>query len=153
MLNSIVKQDDLSPTDFSMSVHNTSLGLFSIETNNKLPSTVISAGEDSFCYGLLESCIFLSKHPNTPVLFIYTDEAAPSVFSHFIKQDCKTLSIALLLTSQGQDLIHYKYAHQEHTKRRLIESQAESFLRFYLSGAQLLELQGKNKVWSWKRNS
>ena len=41
IIESIVKLEDVSPTDFSLSVFNTALGLFSIFTENKAPSTMV----------------------------------------------------------------------------------------------------------------
>ena len=70
ILNALAASNDVSPTDFSLSVHNTALGLFSIHTGNKQPAVTVAAGSDTFGYALLEASILLSRFPEIPVLLV-----------------------------------------------------------------------------------
>lgn len=60
LLQQLVAQQPLSPTDFSMSVHNTVAGLLTIVGEVALPAASLAAGANSFQAGLLEACATLS---------------------------------------------------------------------------------------------
>lgn len=149
LLNALVDNEDLSPTDFSMSVHNTALGLFSIESANELPSSMVSAGENTFEYGLLESCAYLTKFPKHPLLYVYSDESVPAIFSEHVQQD-ETISIALLLSSQSNDQIKFDFFSKAGETDQTINS-AEAFLEFFLSGANDLQINKAGMNWQWRR--
>ncbi|MBC8413058.1 beta-ketoacyl synthase chain length factor [bacterium] len=80
LLKNLALKEDLSPTEFSQSVHNTAAGLYSIITNNQSPSTAIAAGTDTFIYGLLEASTFLQCNPGQKVLVLSFDEPVPRIF-------------------------------------------------------------------------
>ena len=60
---------EMSPTGFSFSVHNSSVGLFSLINKINSPYNSISAGENSLSAGILESII-----TENDVLFCYAEE-------------------------------------------------------------------------------
>ena len=61
VLESAAKGIDCSPTDFSMSVHNTGVGNFTILSKKKIPSSSVSAGIDSFMMALTDAYVMLSS--------------------------------------------------------------------------------------------
>lgn len=80
MLEELTAGEPLSPTAFSMSVLNASIGLYSILCGNTAPSTAIAAGAETLGYALLEAHGQLHNDPTRPVLVIYADETVPSVW-------------------------------------------------------------------------
>ena len=66
----------LSPTRFHNSVHNAASGYWAIGAENRLASTAIAAGEQSFGAGFLEAAI-LASTATTPVLLVAYDVPAP----------------------------------------------------------------------------
>ncbi len=58
---------EVSPTGFSSSVHNASIGLFSLLENNKTGYNSISAGKKTIATGFLESIL------STNAIFCYTE--------------------------------------------------------------------------------
>ena len=66
----------LSPTKFHNSVHNAASGYWAIGAENRLASTAIAAGENSFGAGLLEAVI-LAGDTAMPVLLVAYDVPAP----------------------------------------------------------------------------
>ncbi len=72
LLASLAKNEMLSPTDFSMSVHNAIIGMHSIATGNKFTHTALAAGIDSFESGLLET-IALLKEKGESIGYAYYD--------------------------------------------------------------------------------
>ena len=61
LLSNLAQDEMLSPTDFSMSVHNAIIGMFSIATDNKHTYSALAGGPNSFEAGLLESIALLKR--------------------------------------------------------------------------------------------
>lgn len=72
----------LSPTQFALSVHNATTGLFSIATNNTAATTTISAGNNSFMEGLIEASMQCLQE-NTSVIYTYCDFDVPIEYRQF----------------------------------------------------------------------
>jgi hypothetical protein len=66
----------VSPTQFHNSVHNSAAGYWSIATGSRLPSSSLSAYDDSFCMGLLEA-ISLCHTEHLPTLLVVYDIKPP----------------------------------------------------------------------------
>jgi hypothetical protein len=66
----------VSPTQFHNSVHNSAAGYWSIATGSRLPSTSLSAYDDSFSVGLLEA-IHLCQSEQMPTLLVVYDIKPP----------------------------------------------------------------------------
>jgi hypothetical protein len=103
MLDALVAGEPLSPTAFSMSVLNASIGLYSIITSNTAPATAIAAGEETLGYALLEAHGQLSSKPAQPVLVIYADETVPDIWG--TDDSASPHAIALLLHSDASTRI------------------------------------------------
>lgn len=61
----------VSPTQFHNSVHNSAAGYWSIATNNRAPSTSISAHDDSFILGLCEAMTMAISEQKPSLLVCY----------------------------------------------------------------------------------
>ncbi|MEI6895110.1 MAG: beta-ketoacyl synthase chain length factor [Colwellia sp.] len=90
--------DDLSPTQFALSVHNATTGLFSIATSNTAPTTTISAGKNTFAEGLIEASM-QSQLENTSVIYTYCDFDVPAAYSQFEARK-PARCISMVITSQ-----------------------------------------------------
>ncbi len=64
------EEGEISPTGFSFSVHNATIGLFSLLNKIKSSYNSISAGENTLSYGILEA-ILTSKE--NPTIFCFTE--------------------------------------------------------------------------------
>lgn len=98
IVKSMFEEQEVSPKDFSLSVHNASLGLFSIFTNNKYPGTSIAANSNTFGYALLECYNQLQRFPNTQVLLTCFDLEVESPFSELQDSLYPSYSLSLLLS-------------------------------------------------------
>ena len=97
LLTAICTGEDLSPTAFSMSVHNTSSGLFSIQSGNRAPSTAIAAGHDTVIAGWIEACTLLSLG-QPKVLLVISEDLMPDVYQQFSAPEEQPVAAAFLLT-------------------------------------------------------
>jgi len=158
ILTEVAAKQDISPTDFSLSVHNTALGLMSIQTQNTQPGTSVAAGDDTFGYGMLEACFLLHRHPESSVLLVYFDEPLPQVLSSFETNNNEAICIALLLSNSGaetlaannKDSIHMSFEHTSDSDK-IVEDLGKQFLKFYLSSADKFAVNGGHKNWQWRK--
>lgn len=73
ILKDIVSNQPVSPTKFSLSVHNTSSGLYTISSENTAPATAIAARLDSFEMGFVEAHGCLASKRESRVMLVYVD--------------------------------------------------------------------------------
>lgn len=86
LLEAIAAGEPLSPTAFSLSVHNSALGIFSIVKNMLAGASAIAAGRDTLAQALLEAwCLLNSGAPR--VLLIHVD----SHLAEFYRPDADEL--------------------------------------------------------------
>ncbi len=97
LLREIATSGEVSPADFSLSVHHALIGLLSIATRNTAGHTAIAAGTDSFGFALLEA-ISCMKEDRTPVLLMHFDESLPPDYD---LAEEPTVAMALLLSPEG----------------------------------------------------
>ncbi|MFK0573825.1 beta-ketoacyl synthase chain length factor [Endozoicomonas sp.] len=103
LLQSICRDEELSPTAFSMSVHNTTSGLFSIHTGNRAPSTAIAAGHDTVVAGFIEACSILASGQKQ-VLLVLSEDQMPAVYQTFACSNEQPVAAAFMLIP-GDDFI------------------------------------------------
>lgn len=118
LLTDLEKNEALSPMDFSLSVHNAIIGLYSISTKNKLLHTVLSGGEESFEMGLLEAYA-LQKSSRKSVGYLYYHLPLPTFYGEKIqnKDDNLGYCVSIILTSETTETpispaIHLEFAPQ-----------------------------------------
>lgn len=78
MLEALATDEPLSPTAFSLSVHNALAGLFSIHQKCRLPITAMAAGEQELVPVLLECLGQLRSSEN--ILCVFCDEPLPAFY-------------------------------------------------------------------------
>lgn len=64
------EEGEISPTGFSFSVHNATIGLFSLLNSIKTSYNSISAGENTLSYGILEAILTCKEKPT---IFCFTE--------------------------------------------------------------------------------
>ncbi len=83
-LLSIIQQGrDVSPTDFSMSVHNAAAGTLTIREKLCIPSASISSGADSFHSGLIEAYGQLCSGAESVLLIDFENPMPPMLGDSF----------------------------------------------------------------------
>lgn len=86
ILNDLASDEAVSPTTFSLSVHNTASSLFSIMQQNRAHSTALAGGETTLESAFLECWMLLQEHaalqPDAPTsaLMVYCDQTLPEMF-------------------------------------------------------------------------
>lgn len=91
--------EGVSPIQFHNSVHNAPAGYWSIATGSRLPSTSISAFDDTFPVGLLEAAA-LCLGEEQRVLLVGYDISPPEPL-RLVREVSYPFGVALLLSPQG----------------------------------------------------
>jgi hypothetical protein len=140
LLHQVVKQERLSPTKFSHTVHNAQAGLFCIAAGNRQASSSLAARADTFACGWLEALTFLERDPGTPVLFVTSDVPLDPTFAALVREPRGAYGVGLLLARAGGGPgFDFDVAGGGETGARPWPDAAE-FLRFLLSEEERLEL-------------
>ncbi len=101
MMQTIEAGEEISPTLFSLSVHNAIAGLFSMAFKNKAQATVLAAGEEGLATAFIEAA-GLFQEGETEVLIVFYDEPLPSFFPSAPYQvSAPTCALALKLVKKG----------------------------------------------------
>jgi hypothetical protein len=99
ILKSLGIEELVSPTDFSHSVHNTPVALYSIYTKNHQPANAISAGEDTLMATILES-VSLFHIEKKDVLLVFGEDKLPEPYTQPNLEDAiHAYGLAILVSS------------------------------------------------------
>jgi predicted hotdog family 3-hydroxylacyl-ACP dehydratase len=92
----------VSPTQFSNSVHHTSLAQFSLAFANRQPARAVSAGAQTWEAGWLEAFCLAQAHPQDPVLLIFAEDIFPDGFPGLDEfHKTQAMGCAFLLVLEG----------------------------------------------------
>lgn len=161
MLKGLASGEALSPTHFSLSVHNAIGGVFSIARQDRSPISALAAGEGGISHALLETRLILGEQVSPEALCVVYDAPLPGVYGDFVHgpewpyavalvvglpEDAAASERLLSLSLRGADdpsLPVFPIAQSE-------EPQALGFLRFLLDEApgELL-LPCRRDYWHW----
>lgn len=101
LLEDLATGEPLSPTAFSLSVHNATAGLFSIQQGLTGNITALSGGAEELVPALLES-LGLCNAQAPQVLCVFCDEPPPAIYQQQVDQPAQPYALALVIGA-GQD--------------------------------------------------
>ena len=101
LLCELARGEELSPTQFSLSVHNAIIGLWSIMRGDTSEMTALSAEADGLEHALLEACALLDEG-QPQVLLIVTEGAQPQTYRPWIDDAPFPYALALVISRGRQ---------------------------------------------------
>ena len=160
ILNGLTRGEPVSPTAFSLSVHNAVAGLYSLVKKNQAPTTSLSAGSNTFASGWLEAVGLLHSQqtPCRSVTLVYYDEPLPAEYADFQSEVTFPLALALqlrLATEDDREAFSLHRREQGTWKTATREPavwQPLAFIRLLLNKDQQTEGTGSGYHWIWKRH-
>lgn len=147
LLQTMAGAEPLSPTNFSLSVLNTSAGLYSIARGDHSPATAIAAGPETFASGLLEAYARATLDHAPPTLYVYADAPAPPPFGPLADDVPGIIAIALLIDPR-QPARQLQVRCTPSGGEKQSPSQAVAFLDCLQSGATATWV-GAQRCWQW----
>ncbi len=152
LLDSLAENDSLSPTAFSMSVHNASAGLFSIFTDRKAASNTVSAGKDSLMMAIVDAYARLGQQKHDKALVIHCDQALPESYLEYSDELQIDHCVAFVMSTTDSTGIPVSFQPDRQTGR-LSDMPLPNALRFanWLQNPQGdIELNGRKNSWKGK---
>ncbi|WP_449430767.1 beta-ketoacyl synthase chain length factor [Pseudomonas putida] len=149
MLCELAEQQPLSPTQFSLSVHNAITGLWSILRGSTCEMTALAAAGDGFEQGVLEAAALLAEGA-AEVLLIVAEELPPDAYRPYIDDVPFSYAVGLLLTPGQQWRLTASGASTAAPAPGQLPH-ALSWLRASLSGQATFTHQWKRRTWNWHR--
>lgn len=150
ILQSIAAGAELSPTDFSMSVHHALAGILSIAHHNHSGHTAIAAGTESLFLAMTEAAACLTDAPHQPVLLLHYDEALPEEYAPFDTM-AQTSVLALCLETSGGVDMSLTMTDKQQTEASPIPA-ATAFWQFLQSGQQNFTYHAETHSWYGARH-
>lgn len=150
LLAALVHDEPLSPTLFSVSVHNGTAGLYSMARADHSPTTAVAAGPDSLVMGLLEAASLIATG-SARVLMCYADQSLPPPYDRAPGRGSnnRPLSISLLLEPAAGEAECFQLTPARHAAA---EAPAAALLRLLLERRSDADI-GVEQRWHLERIS
>lgn len=161
MLRNLALNEQLSPTHFSLSVHNAIGGVYSIARKDPSAITALAVGDEGLSQALLETQLIMVERDYPEALCVIYDAPMPPEYSEPKVQPNLPYAAAFVLTRGAPDQAKEQPAAQpqkvcglslqpsETEHAECSEPHTLAFLRFLLSDASALRLPGKRHDWLW----
>ena len=149
ILTALAEEQALSPTDFTMSVHNSAVGSLTIAAQQPLVSTSISAGIDSFQQGLIEVAA-LHQAGYKQVLLVDFDGAVPDYYLPWLPESVGQMPYAVGLVLGVGDSLRCTATAQTGTLPCTLP-QSLAFLHGVAGDAPAFTLPGERMNWRWEK--
>ena len=156
LLQTLAREEPLSPTAFSLSVHNAVAGLFSIIHKLTGPSLTVSAGSEGIGAAFLEAAGLLAEGESN-VLVVCFEAALPEVQRPFEENPPTIMAACYLVTADTSDAmaLQLQRTPERHTSRTSKAApfwqQSRDLISFLESGAEILEIPCQRCTWLWSR--
>jgi Beta-ketoacyl synthase, N-terminal domain len=152
MIKLIEAGEEVSPTAFSLSVHNAIAGLFSIVHGNTSEVTVLAPGEDGIAPAFLEA-LGLLQEGTQEVLMVFYDEPLPEFYpaEPFQLSANTSCAVALKITKDGDgQAIRFKrdeqcgYVGEQPVQLPLL-------IQFLSGSTTQLQIKTPRQSWYWQK--
>ncbi|WP_163834977.1 beta-ketoacyl synthase chain length factor [Spartinivicinus ruber] len=149
MLQQLAVNEPLSPTEFGLSVHNSTAGWYGVLFNDNAATTALAAGKDTFPCSLIEAVSQLSTPGVNRVLLVFTHMPLPDFYQAFQDESSSYFSLGLILSQQAGRPVQLSYQKAGSQQKQLI-SPALAFIRLLLSENQQLQVTTDRMVWQYE---
>ena len=147
MLEDMATDQEISPTQFSMNVHNAVAGIWSIARQDRSACTAIGAGQASFGWGLLEAFSLHRAHGEAPVLFVYGDDRLPDLLTAFEPLQAPLHALAFLIAASGDRRI--RLHRDPFAEGAATEAPQSLHCLHALSNSESSPWMGPSGSWAW----
>jgi hypothetical protein len=160
MLRELAAGQALSPTHFSLSVHNAIGGVFSIAREDRSAISALAVGDEGFSEALLEARLIAAEQHSAEALCLIYDAPPPSVYQEFGHGPQWPYAVALVVSpADPNSVLTVSLAREggESKKPGALpgqpgEPQALTFIRFLLDQRNAeLRLPSRGDYWCWSR--
>jgi len=151
LLEGIGRQEDMSPTGFSLAVHNAISGLYTIATKNESSVTAISAMQGHIASALFETLSQLQVSER--VLCVIYDTQLPELYRPYSQSTDFPYAIAIVFSREHGDSLSLEYTAPLNNIDELstYESELKAFIAFLLNDSNVFTCSNNGTNWTLKR--
>ncbi|MDM7857536.1 beta-ketoacyl synthase chain length factor [Thiopseudomonas acetoxidans] len=149
LLKQMAEQEILSPTHFSLSVHNAIIGLWSIFRQDESEMTAIAATQDGLEHAVIEAQLLLSSGADS-VLLIIAEEQQPELYLPWIKDVPFAYALALQLTRGDAWSLSLSLSKEPSTLKKQAWPHALTLLPLLLKQATQVTHSVDTRCWQWQ---
>ncbi len=151
LLDDLATDTALSPTAFSLSVHNAIGGIYSMAANETGNITALSAGPDSLCHALLEAwCLLQDGTDQDRVLCVVYDDALPPPYPAENSAGATVQALALEVRKAGTPGTQLRFSLDSNPGDAASTSVNDDFLRLLLNPEHPdLTVSADQRRWHW----
>ncbi|WP_406668036.1 beta-ketoacyl synthase chain length factor [Gallaecimonas sp. GXIMD1310] len=146
LLTSLGQSEPLSPTHFSLSVHNAAAGLFGILRADQAPANVVVGDDDSLILGLVEAYATLAEGADE-VLLVAGEQSVPAPYGSYMDGEQVDHALAVRLVRGSDITVARSDNRSAQTGYLPLAMQMAGLLASNSSGT----LQCNGKEWQWQR--
>lgn len=154
MMEMLEAGEAISPTAFSLSVHNAVAGLFAIACGNQLQSTVLAPGEEGMAPAFLEALGLLQEGAEQVLLVFYDAPVVtfyPTEPYHLSTEQSCALALRIANTGAGLPLTMTRSLMTGDDGEQAL--QVPAFVRFLAGARSTLTLASARRGWHWEKRS
>lgn len=140
LLTSLAEDELLSPTHFSLSVHNAIGGMLSINKKDPSNITAIAAAENMVPAALLEAQLIMQEQGCDEILCVIYDDLIPEPYANNTTIPDQAYALALVLNNRDSGTALDLSISAEINHQVSNEPQALTFIRFLLNNEKILQL-------------
>ncbi len=152
MMKLLHSGEEISPTAFSLSVHNAIAGLFAMAQHNKLQSTVIAPGEEGMAPAFIEALGLLIEGAKQ-VLVVFYDQPLVDFYpsAPYKLATDESCALALRISNSGEGLgMHFSNSPLQGDSGEQ-PWQLPQFIQFLNNSSQQLILKSSRHAWCWEK--
>lgn len=146
LLETIAKGETLSPTAFSLSVHNSSVGIFSIVQKLFAGALAIAGGKETLAEALVAAFGLLSEG-HKRVLLVQTDEPLASFYQCDEDEKDMPYAFAMVLSLSEGEPLDFNYSAKLNKLDESKYSLGVNFLQFWYNNKPVLNYTGNRLNW------
>jgi hypothetical protein len=147
MLQSMTEGEVVSPSRFSLCVHNAIAGLSSLHSNCPLPYVSLAGGTDGMFAGFLEVGGMLLE--TTQVLLVCYEQALPDAYRPYLANSDTTWAFALVLTKAGGSGRQLRLTRSVVGLGDHIEPHPKQLIQTIMDGQGSSVCQLERSTWQW----
>ncbi len=151
MMEMITAGEEISPTAFSLSVHNAIAGLFSMAYHNQTQSTVVAPGEEGMAPAFIEALGLLEEGAGQVLVVLYDEPLVdfyPSApFQLTAENSC---AVALVMTKNGEGMPIQFSCSQKTGGDGEQPVQIPALIRFLSGQHPEMKVQTNRHSWCWQ---
>lgn len=147
ILENLVAQQGVSPSRFSLCVHNAIAGLSSLHSASFLPYVALAGGTEGLFAAFLEAAGMLLDVPR--VLLVCYEQPLPIAYQAYVSSSDTTWAMAMVLARAGEAGYQLHFSRKPGSPSEFIETQSPSLLQSMLNGRRQGQSQMGKSHWHW----